>query len=939
METLNLADIDNAVGQAFGRKPKAAPQPSQSNQPSQVSLEGLNPALLANLQKAQAAYKQEFGTDMPITSGVRTRAEQQKLFDQSKAGKPGVFSPIDPASAPGQSTFHSEAVDISSKVPEDFLNRFGIHRPLGKKDPVHAVLMPGQVTGAEMPQGFADFNPQNINAAVQTALNEKVEEKPRGVVGKVGQFLRGQGRGVASAADVGINAITGTMDVLAYPLARAYYGTQMSPEAAEAKAKAETTSPKDVVGRAFGVTETPQYKGEASRQVMDYIGANLEKGVDAIQQGLQSQGINIPKGDVENMVNQATFLIPGGAKAIAKTKPVQAVTGAVRREAGYAGQAIKAVTPEPVQRVVGGVVEAIAPGTTNVKPKAAPAAVPGTPEAPGVELKRNVDELDQRYQAERQAATQPPAAAAVSPEAPPVTNPLTGETVLPTDPRYADVVKTRGSSAPQAAIDAVNAAEAQKPAPAAPAASPLGTSKPTTPDAPFSEVKYAENGLPLDEQYSRAKTLNRVLGSDHAADLAAIEGKGKERATNYATSNTDTATGNFLKERFADEQKRLADFAERQVKNTGGTVGLDESSVYKRGNTILKPLQDLETNFDTATRKIYAERDALAKDIPVEAQNIMKVLNDESLTLANTETIGLTNIAKARMKQLGMIDKDGNLLPTDAKTAENFRKFVNENWDRKNANLHRQLKEAVDTDVLANLDTNTPFYKEARALVELRKNTLDNPNGISKILDAEGPKGINRKVQIEKIAQNIADMPVDQFTHVIDTLKGVPPELQPQATAALSEIKAQFANRVAEQKTPRQVTKYMNDNREVMNRVFTPDEMSNLRDYHNAVHILATDTGYKGAAVQKINVEQKLGSKIAEQVMSKGAALTAGGIAEVGTGGVTIGTAGGAAALAANELMSQRFAGKRAKAQAQAEQQAFENTQKRFVPIQDLVKK
>jgi hypothetical protein len=889
METLNLADIDNAVGQAFGRKPKAAPQPSQSNQPSQVSLEGLNPALLTNLQKAQAAYKQEFGTDMPITSGVRTRAEQQKLFEQSKAGKPGVFSPIDPASAPGQSMFHTEAVDISSKVPEEFLNRFGIHRPLGKKDPVHAVLMPGQVTGTEMPQSFADFNPQNINAAVQTALNEKVEEKPRGVVGKVGQFLRSQGRGVASAADVGINAVTGTLDVLAYPLARAYYGTQMSPEAAEAKAKAETTSPKDVVGRAFGVTQTPEYKGEASRQVMDYIGANLEKGVDAIHQGLQRQGINIPKGDVENMVNQATFLIPGGAKAIAKTKPVQAVTGAVRREASYAGQAIKAVTPEPVQRVVGGVVEAIAPGTTNVKPKAAPAAVPGAPEAPGVELKRNVDELHQRYEAERQAATQPAAPG--------------------------------------------------QPAPAQPAASPLGTSKPTTPDAPFTEVKYAESGLPLDEQYSRAQTLNRVLGSDHSADLAAIEGKGKERATNYATSNTDTATGNFLKERFADEQKRLADYAERQVKNTGGTVGLDESTVYKRGNTILKPLQDLETYFDDATRKIYADRDAIAQTVPVEASNIKKVLADESLTLANTETIGLAKIAEARMKQLGMIDKDGNLLPTNAKTAENFRKFLNENYDRKNANLHRELKNAVDEDVLANLDTNSPLYKDARDLVTLRKNTLDNPNGIASILEAEGPKGINRKVDIEKIAQNIANMPVEQFTHVVDTLRNVPPQLQPQAGAALSEIKAQFANRVAEQKTPRQLTKYMNDNREVMNRLFTPDEMANLRDYHNAVHILATDTGYKGAAVQKINVEQKLGSKIAEQVMSKGAALTAGGIAEIGTGGITLGTAGGAAALAANELMGQRSAGKRAKAQAKAEQQAFENTQSRFVPIQDLVKK
>ena len=128
-------------------------------------------------------------------------------------------------------------------------------------------------------------------------------------------------------------------------------------------------------------------------------------------------------------------------------------------------------------------------------------------------------------------------------------------------------------------------------------------------------------------------------------------------------------------------------------------MGLDESSVYKRGNTILKPLQDLQTHFDEATRKIYADRDAVAQGVPVEANNIMRVLNDESLTLANTETIGLTNITKARMRQLGMIDKDGNLLPTNAKTAENLRKFINENWDRKNSILHRQLKDAVDEEI------------------------------------------------------------------------------------------------------------------------------------------------------------------------------------------------------------------------------------------------
>ena len=222
MEPLNLADIDNAVGQAFGRQPKAAPQPS--SQQSQVNLEGLNPTLLAKLDEAKAAYKQEFGTDMPITGGVRTREQQQRLFEQSKAGKRGVYSPIDPASAPGQSTFHTEAVDISTKVPESFLNRFGIHRPLGAKDPVHAVLMPGQVNGTEMPAGFGDFKPENINSAVQNAFTQQAvqEQKPRGVVGKVSEFLRGQGRAAASLVDTGLNAVTGALDVAAYPFARAY---------------------------------------------------------------------------------------------------------------------------------------------------------------------------------------------------------------------------------------------------------------------------------------------------------------------------------------------------------------------------------------------------------------------------------------------------------------------------------------------------------------------------------------------------------------------------------------------------------------------------------------------------------------------------------------------------------------------------------------------
>ncbi len=96
--------------------------------------------LKARVAAARAAYKERFGKDLPVTSEARTRAEQQKLYDDWKAGKPGIYRPINPANYPGRETFHEDAVDISRKVPESFLKEFGLHRPI-KGDPVHAVAM------------------------------------------------------------------------------------------------------------------------------------------------------------------------------------------------------------------------------------------------------------------------------------------------------------------------------------------------------------------------------------------------------------------------------------------------------------------------------------------------------------------------------------------------------------------------------------------------------------------------------------------------------------------------------------------------------------------------------------------------------------------------------------------------------------------------------
>jgi hypothetical protein len=118
------------------------------------------------------------------------------------------------------------------------------------------------------------------------------------------------GRSTASMADSALNAITGTLDYGAYALARA---AGRSPE----QAQAETTSPKDVVGRAFGVTGTPGYEQAPLRQLGNYTGEVL--GENVIQPLAQATGL--PEQDVGNMLN--TGMMAAGAVAPKAIAPVK----------------------------------------------------------------------------------------------------------------------------------------------------------------------------------------------------------------------------------------------------------------------------------------------------------------------------------------------------------------------------------------------------------------------------------------------------------------------------------------------------------------------------------------------------------------------------------------------------------------------------------------
>lgn len=371
VDILDPAQIDAAVGDAFGIKRKPAPAAPAAAPTTPAPIRTNNPgALMPGGKLAQYGSMEEGLT-----------ALDKNLRGYKKKGINTLEGVISTWAPPGENDTKAYIAHVARVTGLDPKQVIDLDSPLVRQQLAAGIVQmesgrkavfghQGQPQADTQPAD--DFmNPQGIDAAVAEAFGEKPKQ------GKVASKVTGILRGSAALADTGVNVVTGALDYLAYPFARAYYGTQMSPEAAAAKAKEETTSPKNIIGRAFGVEETPEYKGEISQRTMQFIGENLDKGVDWI-----SKETGLPKADVESYVNTAGLAVGGlrGTKAgKAISKEVGYVTEAGKQAGGKVLGAVQQVTPAPVQRVVGRTVEAIAPGTTKMPAKAPTLGPPGQP--------------------------------------------------------------------------------------------------------------------------------------------------------------------------------------------------------------------------------------------------------------------------------------------------------------------------------------------------------------------------------------------------------------------------------------------------------------------------------------------------------------------------------------------------------------------------------
>ena len=688
----------------------------------------------------------------------------------------------------------------------------------------------------------------------------------------------------ASFLDTTLGAVApGIIEPVTYAGSRAFGAT---PEQATQSSQAAAAPFVDPFGKMLGVSNLPQYKGEASRQIMEFIGANMGKGAEYI-----AQQTGYPVADIQNMMGT---LVAGGGTVAGRALSGRGVSPAVTQMQDQYAASLKARQPriEPMMTPEGA-----------VTPETVAAVTPETPVAPVV--------------------------GAAMPEVPMATP--AGQLVV--------------SKAPGIEVSYI------KPVPDVPKDTPFITSplqeriapdSTTTPrptiDNPFVEATYSKTGnLPIDEQIYRAETV-KELGIPTIRE-GTITGDYFRSGDEYVTAKTVGPVRELYNNQIALEQQALRDYARGIVEKTGGSIGLDENSLYNRGQAIAQPFDDFKVLLKQQIDDSYKAADELAQGKPiVETNALQKLLKINSEFVRDDEFKALRNGTREYFKELGLRNKDGSFKPITVKELEEFKQYLNRGWNPNKADIIAKIKNAIDDDVskVAGED----IYKSSRALRIKLADLLENPSGVSKIMDYDPRTPINRTTAFPDIPTTVEKMTPDHQQHLIKVLQDMPPELQPQAQKAIAEIKSQFANRIAEvggkigsdDWNATAVSKYLRDNNRSL-RILTgdPQMARSLTVLNDGGHFLKMDKGYKGAAIQTANMfDNKL---ISNTLTLAGSAL--GGSIGASVGGALGGTTG--AVIGGTTLSGAFGAAAQRGVQRRSTARAIKQAQKSLRPISEVL--
>ena len=371
-----------------------------------------------------------------------------------------------------------------------------------------------------------------------------------------------------------------------------------------------------------------------------------------------------------------------------------------------------------------------------------------------------------------------------------------------------------------------------------------------------------KGGLPPDVQPDRAAVLQRI-GLPTARN-SALTGDAQAAATDFQVGKyTGEAAGKAAADQFAAENAALKNHAASIIQDSGGTPGMDEGALISRGQAMAAPLDALNEYFQKATKQLYAEADKKAGGMPtIQPQGFAKLIDTEHEFAGKAPNQALGNGIKSYLRNQGIIDGEGTMRPITALEAEGIKQYINSQYSYETSGLAGKIKGAINDDVFSSAGEDV--YKASRDLYKKRMQTLDNPNGVSKIMEFDPANPMNRATPLEKIPDTISRLSNAQYNHLLDVYRGMPTELQPLAQTAIKEIQAQWGERLLQKGTgltpdaqwnaPR-VTEAIKANSDKIANAFqdNPETLAKIEDLQKAGNILRVSAGYPGASAQAAN--------------------------------------------------------------------------------------
>lgn len=457
--------------------------------------------------------------------------------------------------------------------------------------------------------------------------------------------------------------------------------------------------------------------------------------------------------------------------------------------------------------------------------------------------------------------------------------------------------------------EAVAAGEA-----AAPAASVEST-------PPAEAAPPVEGGMDEAAQTVRRQILNRV-GITDARD-SAIEGNAQDAATDYQLSKTDEPAGRAMAAQIESERGAMVNFAQDLIQRSGGSIGLTEDDLINRGQTIAAPFDGLQNWFKQRTQEMYAQAQQRSEELAAngnptaytQLQSVDQLLQNPSFrnTLLAKDQGSLLSSVQAQLQHF----RQSNPIGFTPAGAEQFRQWLNQVWTPQNKWAIGQIKSAVDNDVLTTAGED--IYQQARAVAQARAATLEDPKGIAQLFDTDPQTPINRVTPLEKIPDRILSLPAEQFQNLAQTLQNMPPELQPQAQAAMGEIRGQLLNRLLKAGSQTRSGRaaqvwHGQDVANVLGQLSNkfavafqglPKLQSAISDMNAAGHILHINESYPGAFAQASNLSRR---GIGASILAQGARAL----------GASVGSMAGPYGAAAGEIAGNAAGAKLAEGMAEA---------------------